>query len=631
MKRLGYILSIAICLLITVSAKAQTFTLDSTVVTARNVITTLDVPWEILWGADGWIWTTERYGRVSRIDPDNGTQDVLADLSTGNGGPVVNNNEGGMLGMALHPDFPDSSYVYIVYEYTSGSYKERLVKFFYDGDTILPVDTLIDNITGASIHNGSRVYFTPDRKLYMTTGDASNTSNAQNVTGLNGKTLRFNLDGSVPADNPIPGSYVYNWGQRNSQGMVYANGRLYQSMHGWNSDDEINIIVKGRNYGWPTVEGYCNNGTEQAFCADSNVVEPIKNWTPTIATCGLDYYNHPAIPEWQGKLLLATLKEADLRVLRLNAAGDSIKGEDIEFNNQWGRLRDLCVSPDGRVFIANNASTAFTSRIVEIKNSNFSPAPLTVNAGTDITLCMGSAVQLNSSVSGGTGVYTYSWSPSTGLSCTTCSNPIVTGTSNTTYVLTVDDGDTTATDAVAVSISGQAPIASMSIFAIDTLINGLVLQFEVATIGADSSAWVVAPFSGDSASSIGNFILDTIALSSGAAQGIVCLQVWNDCGTDTICQPFSFAVTTGINDGLADNITVYPNPAKDVLNVKVQGLSGKGTVKLSNLNGQVVYESKVKLSNNAVLTVPVTDLPKGIYMVQLSINGQSYLRKVAVE
>jgi aldose sugar dehydrogenase len=188
-----------------------------------------------------------------------------------------------LLGMVLHPDFTNQPFVYVVYNYSSGGYKEKVVRFSFTGTALNSPFTIIDNIPAASIHNGSRLVITPDLKLFITTGDAANTALSQNTSSLAGKILRLNLDGTVPADNPLPGNPVWSWGHRNPQGLVFANNILYSSEHGPNTDDEVNIIEKGRNYGWPNVAGFCNTTAEQTFCSANNVVEPQKAWTPTIA------------------------------------------------------------------------------------------------------------------------------------------------------------------------------------------------------------------------------------------------------------------------------------------------------------------------------------------------------------
>lgn len=353
-------------------------------VDTSTVVGKLFVPWEIIWGPDNFIWFTERNGQVSRLDPASKTTKIILKITD-----VVQQTESGLLGMVLHPNFKDSSYVYLVYNYLSGSIiKERLVRYTYSPDTLTNKIVLLDNVSGNGNHNGSRLIITPDRKIMMTTGDAQNTSLSQNNSSISGKILRLNLDGTIPADNPISGSPIWTKGHRNPQGLVLAdNGILYSSEHGPQNDDEFNIIKKGRNYGWPNVEGMCNNPTEIQFCQDSNVVEPLFAWTPTLAVAGIDYYNSSTIQEWNKCILMTTLKEADLRALHFNAAGDSITKSTIYFNNWFGRLRDICLAPNGDVYICTSNRDgravapfpkAIDDRIIKISLS-INPGTKTIN------------------------------------------------------------------------------------------------------------------------------------------------------------------------------------------------------------------------------------------------------------
>ncbi len=355
--------------------------LDSTIVNPTVIAENLDTPWEILWGPDDMIWMTERGGTVSRIDPESGNKEVLLEIDE-----VEEYGEGGLLGMVLHPNFehPDSQFVYLVYNYDEGFRWERLVRYTYDSDTLIDPLILLDGIPGKYNHIGSRLLILPDRTILMSTGDAANSSLSLDTTSLAGKFLRINLDGSVPDDNPIAGSHIWSYGHRNPQGLVLAsNGILYSSEHGPSNDDELNILTKHGNYGWPEVMGFCDLSSEQSYCAANNVVEPIYAWTPTLAVCGLDYYDHDAIPEWKNSLLLASLKEDDLRVLKLNASGDAILSENIYFDNEYGRLRDICVSPEGEIFFATSnwdgrGNDGFPhendDRIIRLSNESYNPA-----------------------------------------------------------------------------------------------------------------------------------------------------------------------------------------------------------------------------------------------------------------
>lgn len=317
-------------------------------------------PWEMIYGPDQQIWITERPGRISRVDPKSGKVTLLHTITE-----VVSNGEGGLLGMALHPNFSASPWVYVVYNYESGgSYREKVVRFSYANGTLSSAFTIIDQIPAASIHNGSRLLISSDQKLMISTGDASNSANAQNRNSLSGKILRLNLDGSIPADNPIAGNPLWSFGHRNPQGLIQVGDKIYSSEHGASSNDEINLIVKGRNYGWPNVEGFCNTTAEQSFCSTNNVAEPLFAWTPTIATSAISYYNSDYIPQWKNSLLLVSLKASRLTQLSLNPAGDKITEAKDFLINEFGRLRAICQSPEWKIYIAS--SNGNNDKIIEI-------------------------------------------------------------------------------------------------------------------------------------------------------------------------------------------------------------------------------------------------------------------------
>lgn len=356
--------------------------LDSTVIDTATIQSGLNTVWDLVYGNDDRIWYTERVGKISRVDPVTRQNKLLAWL------PDVYENaagmeETGLLGMALHPNFTDTPWVFVVYNYLDGSLiKEKLVFLTYTADTLLNPTIILDNITGGGNHDGSRLVITSDRKILMTTGDAGNQNNSQDLNTPEGKILRMNLDGTVPADNPLTGKLIWTWGSRNAQGLVLSpEGILYSSEHGPSSDDELNIISKGRNYGWPIVKGFCDSPDEIQFCTDSNIAEPILAWTPTIAPAGLEYYPLAEIPEFSDALLLCTLKEQDLRAIRLNNSGDSVVSEKIYFDNIFGRIRDVCYAPNGDVFIGtsnkdgrgqNPFPLAGDDRIIRLRNADLS-------------------------------------------------------------------------------------------------------------------------------------------------------------------------------------------------------------------------------------------------------------------
>ncbi|RKE99059.1 PQQ-dependent sugar dehydrogenase [Ichthyenterobacterium magnum] len=347
--------------------------LDNTLITERVVATNLDVPWDMVYSDDGWIWFTELSGRISRVNPDTDVQEVIYTVPD----VAVFGFSAGMHSIVLHPNFPTTPYLFV--HYTNTTTTSKLVRYTYgiNSNTLSNPLTILDNIPGNVSHNGSRMLILND-KLFISIGDGySNPSTAQDLNTLNGNMLRLNLDGSIPLDNPIANSYIWSFGHRNPQGLCVGNGKIYSSEHGTSNNDEINIIEENRNFGWPNVQGYCDLTSETAFCNNENVAEPIWAWTPAIAPCGMDYFNHPSIPEWQNSLLLAVLKDKKLIQLQLNPDGTSIIEENSYLVNTRGRIRDVLVLPNGRIYICTTnrdfagSPNVDDDKIIELKNDNF--------------------------------------------------------------------------------------------------------------------------------------------------------------------------------------------------------------------------------------------------------------------
>ena len=334
--------------------------LDNSTLIITEVLGNLDtVAWEITAAADGWLWFTQQSGTVNRANPATGEVQHLLTIPD-----VYYKKSFGLLGMALHPKFAQQPYVFVHYTYrksapgTEEMIRSRLVRYHFANGILASPTVLLNEIPGAGYHNGSRILITPDEKLLLTTGDAGDPSASQGLDTLRGKVLRMTLDGSTPPDNPFskrsfPTSLIWSFGHRNSQGIALAaNGVLYTTDHGANTDDEINIIKPGGNYGWPKVAGFCDQSAERKFCKQRSVTEPLIAWTPTIATAGLIYFDHPSIPEWQHSLLVATMKGRSLRVLNLNEPGTAVTAEHIFFQKRFGRIRDLAVDVEGTIYLS---------------------------------------------------------------------------------------------------------------------------------------------------------------------------------------------------------------------------------------------------------------------------------------
>ncbi len=440
-----------ILLLLPLGSTAQTFT--------RTVLTGgLNRPWEMLYGPDNMLWITQTNGRVSRIDPNTGTVNTIytaPDYFDGSPSQSVilhcNPDHSysiskGTYGLALHPDFVNSPYVYFIYSYNSGStqnpvsnYKVRRLKWNANSRAVSEPTDIISDLPLDLSHEGMRMvivsqFGTP--YIYITTGDGTidddrcypegNNGNlrAQDWNSRFGKILRYNIDGSIPASNPINNSPVYTKGHRNPLGLAYnpATGILYSSENGKSTDDELNIIESGKNYGWPRARGYHTDNNypgEAAFVSEytpsfpnDKLKQAIYSWcnpnvilpedpqpvgsTCSVAPSDMIYYPHAAIPEFQNSLLVTTLKNynpnfrASVYVFKLNSNGTALDNtnpnplvyfsvpDNAAIPNSEGELRyrDITISPDGKtIFISTDTWAGQNNQILKF----------TYNEGSSIT------------------------------------------------------------------------------------------------------------------------------------------------------------------------------------------------------------------------------------------------------
>jgi PQQ-dependent dehydrogenase (s-GDH family) len=443
---------ILIALLLAIAATAAAASRGSTQVapasrdgfTMRVVTAGLADPFQVVWGPDDYLWATERTGaRVVRISPADGTTTSILTI-----GDVLADSPGGVLGMALDPALlkgTGSDYVYVAYTYDADAdpatiaRRTKIVRFTYDSraHALGSAHEILADLPAGTDHQGGRLVLGPDRKLYFTIGDlgANQLANfckpdrAQSLPTLaqvqkrdwslyEGKVLRLNLDGSIPPDNPVIAgvrSHVYSYGHRNPQGLVFApDGKLYESEHGPNTDDEINLIRGGGNYGWPYVAGYrddqsyafanwsaskgvpCESLTFTAYPAvppsvplqkesawnHPDFVPPLRTFHtvptgydfknakcadrelyyqcwPTVAPSSLAVYSAKnGIPGWDHSLLMPSLKHGTVFRVQLDAAGTAVVGDPDahEYFKTVNRYRDVAIRPDGlALFVATDS------------------------------------------------------------------------------------------------------------------------------------------------------------------------------------------------------------------------------------------------------------------------------------
>ncbi|HYP06849.1 MAG TPA: glucose/sorbosone family PQQ-dependent dehydrogenase [Bryobacteraceae bacterium] len=404
-------------------------------------------PWEITWGPDGKLWLTERSGkRITRIDPTSGDRKVAATIDE----VSAPGGQDGLLGMALHPDLlkrRNTDHVYVAYTYqdkgrgadpnitaADSPYRflyMKIVRFTYDAaaETLSDPTTVIEGLPAGNDHLAGRLKIGPDRKLYLTIGDQGHNQlgnsclavesqrlptqkeiATKDFVAYQGKSLRINMDGSIPNDNPkINGviSHVFTYGHRNPQGLDFApDGTIYSSEQGPKTDDEVNILKPGGNYGWPHVAGLKDNKAyefarwaeattpcsqirfsdlaihpsvprepESAFTKpmidplatmftvpnDYNFSDPACRgvnficW-PTVAASSIEHYQSKGIPGWDRVLFVTTLKRGSLYVVPLKPNGQASAGHMSRYFQSENRFRDTAVSPDGKtIYVATDA------------------------------------------------------------------------------------------------------------------------------------------------------------------------------------------------------------------------------------------------------------------------------------
>jgi PQQ-dependent dehydrogenase (s-GDH family) len=432
--RLPIALSLAMTVVLTAQSPRDRHVVGPEAFTMRLVASALDNPWDLAWGPDGALWVTERTGfRVTRLDPADGSKRVALTLTDVYQSAV----QDGLLGLAFHRDASGRDYAFVASTYDRDPGPDlvrriRVRRYTYDGGTgtLIAPTIVLDDMPAHDDHGAGRLVVGSDGKLYFSRGDQGsnflanycNPNRAQDVptadevsrrdwSTYQGKILRMNLDGSIPADNPqFAGvrSHIYAIGLRNTQGLVFSpGGLLYGSDHGPSTDDELNVIESGRNYGWPNVAGFKDDRayvygnwsasapapcrtlkfdtvaipasvpqTKESAWSAPSFAPPITtfftvennydfraNGTATIAPAGIDIYTASAIPGWANSILITGMRGGSVYRVKLGADGRTVTGSPLEYFRTANRYRDVVVSPDGRRIYLSTDSFGTTAGV----------------------------------------------------------------------------------------------------------------------------------------------------------------------------------------------------------------------------------------------------------------------------
>lgn len=345
---------------------------DQLLINVDTLYTELENPWGMAWIEDGKMLLTERKGEILIFKDDKFTGEKVTGLPA-----VWEVNQAGLLDITAHPDYENNGWIYIAYakNMPDSTGATTIMRFKLEGNAAVQQEELI--VAGPAWeggrHYGSRIIFDNDNYLYFSNGDKGNKpENAQDLTNSHGKIHRIHDDGRIPADNPFVDTEgavasIWTYGNRNPQGMVYdaVNDRIWESEHGPMGGDELNLIEKGKNYGWPVITyGQNYNGTPITDITEKEGMEqPVTYYVPSIATAGITLVTSDKYPAWKGDILIGAL--AKMHINRVDMNGAEALGQEIMLQD-IGRVREVAESPDGYIY-AVTEGTGLLVKLIPIR------------------------------------------------------------------------------------------------------------------------------------------------------------------------------------------------------------------------------------------------------------------------
>jgi aldose sugar dehydrogenase len=323
-------------------------------VTAQKLYDSLNNPWGMAWLPDGRLLVTERAGEILVFKNDTFTGEKLKGVPE-----VFNKGQGGLMDIKLHPNYASNQWIYISYaKPVAGGATTAIMRFKLQGNELVEKKDIFTAkpYLPADFHFGSRIVFDKNNFLFFSSGERGTLEKVQDLSNDHGKIHRIHDDGTVPKDNPFVGQAnakptIWSYGHRNPQGMVYdaATDRVWAVEHGPKGGDELNLIQKGKNYGWPkTSYGINYDGTTLTEHKEMEGVEnPVRYWVPSIAPCGMELVTSDKYPSWKGNLLVSALSFK--HIARVQLSDTKYTGEE-KLVQDIGRVRDVAQSPDGFIY-----------------------------------------------------------------------------------------------------------------------------------------------------------------------------------------------------------------------------------------------------------------------------------------
>jgi glucose/arabinose dehydrogenase len=334
----------------------------------------LDHPWSMAFLPDGSMLVTERVGRLRLIKSGTLLPEPIGGVPT-----VHTGSQAGLFDIVLHPNFAQNQIVYLTYAAgTRAANDTQVARARFDGRVLQDLQVIFKAmpLKDTDNHYGGRLAFLPDGTFALTIGEGFEyREQAKDLTSDLGKIVRLNEDGTVPRDNPFVGRAsvrpeIFSWGHRNEQGLIFdaQSGRLYETEHGPRGGDELNIIVAGRNYGWPVITyGMDYSGAYVSpYTQRPGLEQPVIYWTPSIAPSGLAIYRGGQFPAWRGDLFVGALAFKHLRRIHLDERGNVVYQEQLLNDLHW-RIRDVRVAPDGNLYVCTDETDG---RVLKLEPAN---------------------------------------------------------------------------------------------------------------------------------------------------------------------------------------------------------------------------------------------------------------------
>jgi glucose/arabinose dehydrogenase len=312
----------------------------------------LEVPWAFAWLPNGDMLVTERPGRVRIIEKGRLRAEPVFTVPD-----VEPSSESGLMDISIHPEFAKNNFVYLAYAYRVDGKRDKVVRYKFDANKLIEPKIIIEDMPSAPNHAGMRARFGPDKKLYITVGDATDWDLAQDNMSLAGKTLRLNDDGSIPTDNPFVGragfrGEIFSTGHRNAQGLAWqpGTGLMFQTEHGPSSfegrgggADEVNIVERGKNYGWPTIWGTKTQAGLEA---------PLLEYSPACAPASAAFYNGDKFAAFKTNFFFGCLRGT--RIIRVVLDGRKVVSQENLLSGTFGRIREIGEGPDGYIYFSTS-------------------------------------------------------------------------------------------------------------------------------------------------------------------------------------------------------------------------------------------------------------------------------------